>query len=100
MAQMQRISFGQPNVAVDSGPLVEPAIAEARVHADHQIVLFSISQEVANIEAKWRIAVVVAADEIAVQKHQSTAEGSIEFNNGSPRGIFLWNIECAPVPPD
>ena len=80
LPQMQRIRLGQPDMPVNSGAFVEPAIAEARVHAHHQIILPAIVQEVSQVEDERRVAVVVAADEVSVQKDQRAAEGAIELD--------------------
>src|SRR3954470_16907908 len=87
-------------MAVDAGSLIEPAVAEAGVHAHDEIVPFSVTKKITHIKPERRVSVVVASDEIAVQEHQRTAEGSIEFNNNPASRIFLRNVECAPVPAD
>ena len=86
---MQRIRLGQPHVPVNACALVKPAIAEARVHADDQIILAAIIQKIAQVEAEGRIAVVVAADEISIQKHERVAKRAIELHADAPPGIFF-----------
>ncbi len=98
MSEVQRVGLGQPHMAVDAGAFIKPAIAEAGVHADDQIVLAAIIQKVGQVEAEGRVAIVVATHERAVQEHQRVAEGSVELDRHAPSGVFLGNIEDAPVP--
>src|SRR5580692_4562120 len=98
MPQMQRVGLGQPHMPVNSRTLVEPSVAKACVHADHQIILPAIIEKVACIETKRRIAVVVAPDEISVQEHERAAKRPVKFNRDAPSSILFQNVEGAPVP--
>ncbi len=83
---------------INAGALVEPAIAEAGVHPHHQIILFAIPEKIAHVETKWSVAVIVAPDEVPVQKYQRAAERAVKLNRDSPSVVFLGNIERTPVP--
>ena len=98
LAQVQRIGLGQPHVAIDARALVEPAVAEAGVHARHDVVLRAVAQKVRQVEAERRVAVVVAADEAAVHKDQHVAEGAVELDRDAPAQVAGRNLELAPVP--
>src|ERR1035438_9536019 len=100
MSQMQRIRLGQPHVPVNAGAFIEPTIAKARIHAHDQKILSAIVQKVGHVEAKWRVAVIVAPDEISVEKHQRAAKRAIKLNCDALSVVFFRNIEGAPVPAD
>src|SRR6266496_4395722 len=64
------------------------------------MVLAAVVQKIGEIEAERRISIVVAPNEIAVQKHKRAAKGSVELDDGASPGIFLRCIEDAAVPAD
>src|SRR5436305_4920214 len=99
-SKMQRIGLGQPDVPIYPCSLVKPAIAEAGVHADEQEILAAKIHEVGKVEAERSVSVIVASNEISIQKHESAAKGSIEFHADTAPGIFFGNIEGPPVPAD
>ncbi len=99
LAQMQRIGLCEPHMPVDSGALVEPAVAKGRVHARHDAVLLADGEEVGDVETEWRVAVVVAADEAPVHKDEHVAECAIELDGDAAAGISSRNVELVPVPP-
>ncbi len=99
-SKMQRIGLGQPDVPIDPCSLVKPAIAEAGVHADEQKILAAKIHEVGKVEAERSVSVIVASNEISIQKHESAAKGSIEFHADTAPRIFFGNIEGPPVPAD
>ena len=45
--KLQRDCLGEPDVAIDSGSLVKPAIAEAGVDANDDVILRTVGEEVA-----------------------------------------------------
>ena len=77
---------------------IEPAVAKAGVHAHHQIVLAAVIQKVAHVEAKGRVPVIVAPNEISVQKHQRAAKSAVKLHRDAPSAVFFRNVEGAPVP--
>src|SRR5215831_17722128 len=85
-------------MSIDACALVEPAIAEARIHANHQIVLSAVVQEISQLEAERRVAVVVAADEISVKEDECAAEGAIELDRDTSAIILGGNVERAAIP--
>ena len=92
------IGLGEPHMAIDAGALVEPAVAEAGVDARDDVVLRAVGEEVGQIEAEGRIAVVVAADEAAVDKDQHVAEGAVELDRDAAAQVAGGNLELAPIP--
>ena len=57
------------------------------------IILPAVIEEIANVEVKGRVAVVVAPDEISVEKNQCAAERAVKLNRDAPSFIFFRNIE-------
>ena len=83
---------------VDACPFVEPTVAEARVHARRDAVLAANLQEIRQIEAERRIAVIVAPDKAAVNENQYVTERTVELDRNAPVRIARRNVELAPVP--
>ena len=98
LAQMQRIGLGEPDMAIDAGALVEPAVAKAGVNAAHDVVLRAVGEKVRQVEAEGRVAVVVAADEAAIHKDKHVAEGAIEFDRNAAALVAGRNLELAAIP--
>ena len=97
-AQVQRIRFRQPHVAVDPGALVEPAGAIARVDAGDDAVFGADGKEVGDVEAEGGVGVVVAPDEAPVDKEEDVAKGAVELDGDAAAGVAGWDQELAPVP--
>src|SRR5271166_5688158 len=97
---MQRIRFRQPHMAIDPRAFVEPAVAEAGVHADDQKILAAVVQKVGDIEAEGGIAVVVAANEISVEEDERAGEGAIDLVCNAAAGISFGDIDREEIPPD
>ncbi len=87
-------------MAVNACTFVEPAIAETGVHADDDEVLASVVEEVRDIEAEGRVAVVVAANEISVDEKQGVAESTVELKRYPAAAVAGRNIEAAAIPSD
>ena len=98
LAQVNCIRLGKPHVPIDSGALIEPSVAEARIHAQNNVVLGAIGEEVGQIAVERRIAVVVAADKAAVHEDQHAAEGAIELHGDAAAEVARGNLEFAAVP--
>ena len=80
LAEMDGIGFGEPDVAIDACAFVEPAVAEAGVHTDDEEVFLAVLNVVTYVKGKGGVAVVVAADEVAVEEDESAAKGTIEVD--------------------
>jgi hypothetical protein len=100
LRQMQLVLLNQPDVPVDTGALVEPSVAEARVEAHHQIVLSAVVGKVRNIKGEGRVTVIISADKTAVQEHQSAAERAVELQADATAPVACRKIEAAAVPTD
>ena len=97
--QVERVGLSEPHVPVDSRALVEPSVAKARVHAHHDAVLRAHRKKVGNVEAEWRVAVIVAADEAPVHEDEHIAKRSVELHRNPSPGVARWNVKLAPIPP-
>ena len=98
LAQVQRIGLGEPHMTINARALIEPSIAEAGVDARNDVILRAIAQEICQVEPERDIAVVVAADEAAVDENQHTAEGAVEFDRNAAAQIACGNLKFAAVP--
>src|SRR5271165_2864244 len=97
---MDRVELREPDVAVNAGPLVEPAVAEAGVDAEGDAVFAAVVEKVGEVETEGSVAVVVAADEAAVDEDDDAAEGAIELHPGAAAGVGSGDVELAAVPAD
>src|SRR5277367_970719 len=93
LSNMHGVGFGEPDVSIDTRALIEPAIAKAGIDSCYDAVLGAYGDEVGEIEMEWRIAIVVAADETAIDPDQDVAKGSIEVNADASAGVAGGNIE-------
>ncbi len=100
LAEVQRIGFGEPDVAIDAGTLVEPAVAKAGVNASHDVILCAEGEEVGEVESKGGVAVVVAADEATIDEEQHVSESPVEFDSNAAALVGGGDVEFAPVPSD
>jgi hypothetical protein len=85
-------------VAIDAGAFVKPAVAKGRIHANRDAVFLSVRKKVGQIEAEGRVAVVIAANEIAVAENQRAAEGTIEIEEYAAAQVAFGHIKHAPIP--
>src|SRR5690348_4855203 len=92
--------LNEPDVTVESRALVEPPISKGGVHANHEVILFAIVEEIGDIEAEGSVAVVVAADKATVHKNERTAESPIELQHDPAALVAGGNIEHSAIPAD
>ena len=85
-------------MAVEAGALVEPAVAEGGIDAQDDAVLRSDGKVIGEVEAEGRIAVVVAADEAAVDEDKDAAEGAVEFDGNAAILVGGRDVELAAIP--
>src|ERR1035437_465320 len=95
---MHGIGLSQPDVPVDTGAFVEPALAEAGVDPQDNVVYRAVGEEIRQIEAERNIAVVAAADEAAVDENHHIAKSAVELNPDAAANIARGDLEFAPVP--
>ncbi len=100
LAEVDGVSFGEPDVAVDAGSFIEPAVAEAGVGTDDDVILRAVVEEVREVETEGGVAVVVAADEAAVDEDEHIANGAVEFDPDATAEIGRGNFKFAAVPAD
>src|ERR1035441_1011563 len=96
---MHGIGLSQPDVPVDTGAFVEPALAEAGVDPQDNVVYRAVGEQIRQIEAERDIAVVTAADEAAVDENHHIAKSAVELNPDAAANIAGRDLEFAPVPP-
>ncbi len=97
---MQRVGGAQPDVAVDAGAFVEPALAEGGVHAHGDDVPGAVVKHVAEVDLEAAVAAAVAADDVAVAEHDAVAEHAVEFQADPLAQVLRRNLQHAPVPAD
>ena len=97
---MDCIGLRKPDVAIDTRALIEPAVAEAGIHADDEEVFLPRVDEVGDVEAEGRVAVVVAPDEVAVKEDERIAEGAVELDGDALAGVACGQVEAAAIPAD
>ncbi len=98
LAQMQGIGLGEPHVAINTRAFVEPAVAQGRIHANRKAVLFPIEKKIGQLEAERDIAVVIAADKVAIAKDQRAAKSAIEIEEHATALVALGHVEDPAVP--
>jgi hypothetical protein len=97
---MDGVGLGEPDVAIDACALVEPAVTEAGVDAGYDAVLSADGEKVGEVEVEGRVAVVIAADEAAVDPDEDIAEDSVEVDGDAAACVGCGNVEGAAVPAD
>src|SRR5881394_1691659 len=95
---MHGVHLRQPYVAIYARTFVEPAVTEAGIHSQDDVVPAAVIQEVGEIETERSVAIVVASDEATVHKHKHIAKGTIELDQNAAAEVARWNFELAPVP--
>src|SRR5271165_1517439 len=83
---------------VDSGALIKPAVSEAGIDAQNNIVTRSIREKIGELELKWDVAIVVSAHKTAIDKDQRVPEDSVELDPGAAACVAGRNLEFAPIP--
>src|ERR1017187_2367986 len=97
---MQCVGLREPHVTIDARTLVEPTVSKTRVHPRHDVVLLPIAQEICNVEAKWRVSIVVAADEAAIDKDQHAAKCAVKLDRNAAAQVAGRNVEFTAIPAD
>src|SRR6185437_2397968 len=100
LPQVQRLRLRQPDMAINPGAFVEPTVAKAGVHAHHQVILAPIVQKIADVETERRVAVVVAANVISVEKDERIAKRSIEEQYRAAIAVCFGSLEDPAIPAD
>src|SRR6202012_4208913 len=95
---MQLVLLDEPHVPVETRAFIKPSVAEARVHAHHQVILFAIVRKVGDVEGEGRVTVIISADKTTIHEYQRAPERAIELQADPPPGIARREIEAAPVP--
>ena len=90
---MHRVGLGEPDVPINARALIEPAVAQARVHAQHDAVLAAIGEKVGDVELERSVAVVIAADEAAIHEDDDASEGAVELHREAAALVAGGNFE-------
>src|SRR5579862_2102785 len=97
---VERVSFHQPDMAINSRALVEPAFVFGGINADDDDVRAAVVDEVRDVVAEGRVAGHVAAEIEAVDGDDGIAEDAVEFEGEAAAEIGGGNFEDAAVPAD
>ena len=54
---------------VNARAFVEPAVAEAGVHANNNRIAAAVVQEIGDIELEGRVTVIISADKTSIHEH-------------------------------
>ncbi len=95
---MQRLGARQPYVPVEAGALVEPALAQRRVHPHRQRVAPPHRRQVGQVEAERGVAAEVLPHILAVEKHHGVAEHAVELHPHALAGRLGRQGEDVAVP--
>ena len=95
---MDRICLGQPDMAVNAGAFVKPAVTKTGIHAKGDVILCAVSDEVCQIEPKGRIAVVVSPKKASVNEYQSVSDDAIKLHPDAAPRIAGEEFERAAIP--
>src|ERR1035437_3541008 len=95
---MYGVGLREPHVTINAGALVEPSVPKARIHAQNDVILGPVGEEVREVKVEGCIPVVIAANKAPVHKHQHAAESAIEFDRDAPAEVAGWTLKLAPVP--
>ena len=95
---MQRISLGQPNVAIDPRAFIEPTFVQGRVHSDSKYVLAVKVHQIRQVEAERRVSAGVFTYIVAIEHDHRVAEYSIKLHCNASAQVCRRKIKHAPVP--
>ena len=85
---------------VDTRALVKPAIAEAGIDTQHDVIGCAAGKKIGEVKTERRVAVVVAPDEAAIDENEHAAKGAIELDGDAAAQVAGWDVECSAVPAD
>src|SRR5258706_7974681 len=95
---MQRISLGQPSVAIDSRAFIEPTFVQGRIHSDSKYVLAIKVREICQVEPERRVSASVFTYIVAIEHHHRVAEHSVELDCNAPSRVCCRKIKHATIP--
>ena len=98
LLHVDRSGLDQPHVPVDAGALIEPAVAQSRIHPDQQHVRSAGQGEIGQVEAERIVAAAVPADVVAIEDDHRFPVGAVELDRDPPAGIGGGQVEDAAVP--
>ncbi len=85
-------------MAIDARAFVEPAVAKAGIDARHNVVLRAIGEKVRQVEAEGRVAIVVAADEAAIDEDRTSRNAPSNSTEMRRPASLGGNLELAAIP--
>ena len=100
LLHVNRVGLHQPDVPVNAGALVEPAVALGGVHAHQQHVPAAGGGEIGHVEAERVVAADVPADVEAVEDDRGLAVGGVEFDGDALARVGGREFEDAAIPAD
>ena len=97
---VQRRRLGQPDVPVDSRPLVEPSLLHRGVDPDGNRVVAPVIQVVGQVVAEARVAARLAPEVEAVDPDDRVAEDAVKLDADPPAEVGGRDGERLPIPAD
>src|SRR3954463_14385353 len=92
--------FFQPDVPINAGAFVKPALEPRRIHAHHQSIFTAELRELTDVVTETVVAVEMAPEAMAVEPHKAIANHAVEFQ---PKDLALVGgrqVELPAVPAD
>src|ERR1035441_2185706 len=100
MCHMYRAGLGEPDVSVDAGAFVKPAIAERSVDTHQQHIASAIIRMIADVVAERRVAAEILAQVMAVEDDDGIAVDPVKFGRRAAARVGSRQIKDAAVPAD
>jgi len=95
----QRVREDEPDVAVDPGTLIPPALIAGGIHPHgYHVFLLAIEQTIGDIRPKGRIAAGVASHRAAIHPHLCLCGDAIEQEHGAVGCLLTIQAKGAPIP--
>src|ERR1700730_10046498 len=95
---MQWRGLDQPDMPVDSGTLVKPAVAQGCIHADQQHIRTAGEREIRQIEAEGIVAATMVSDVVAVKHSTRSPVGTVEFDRDPTACGGSGQVKDAAIP--
>src|SRR5271165_5364017 len=90
----------QPDVPIDSGSFVKPAVARGRIHANQQDVSAAGNCKVGYVETEGVVSAAMGANVKAVEDHHRFAVRTIELDGDAFIRVRGWKVEDTAIPAD
>jgi hypothetical protein len=95
---MQRAGFGEPDVAVNAGPFVKPALELRGIHPHRHRVWAAAIGQVGDVVAETAVTAFVMAEKVAVEKNAAIAINAVELQHQPAAAVFSGKLKSAAIP--